>query len=161
MPSNLYEWLAVVGTLIGLAGLVSQIWQFVRSGYRVQVVTSFAWFDTGVELVGIEVRNLGRMAITVQSLSIEPGTTAVHIPIQGFMVGHGSPLPVRLDPHSSQSWYVGRAECRLAIAARPDAQSWVCARVTLATGKTVRSGRLVLDLDAVGPSGQPPGQPPG
>lgn len=137
--------LALIGALSGLVALFAQVWQFALSGYRVKAVVTYGYLPPEMfPLICVEVQNRGRMPITVQGVSLEPGTNKVHAPIHLFGgYTQGASLPHRIESHDAASWAVDRRGCEVAISEQ-GGERWVRARISLATGKTVLSSRKRL-----------------
>ena len=150
--------IAVLGLVLSIVSLIWQAATFVLSGSRVRaelkhgarnadVVVSgppgwqrVASQGLGEEVIGIEVRNVGRMAASIDSVqaALPRGTKTTLL--QSFI---GPPLPHRLDPQSVASWYLPAAPVRATVGAAAEVfkrrnPSKVWMEVTVA-GKVVRS----------------------
>jgi len=122
--------IAVLGLLLSVVGLVWQAATYVLSGGRVKVLlkvgaASARGMLTGAPdrmqgtsmqhlvsqgytqpIIAVEVRNVGRMAVTVNRWSIQHTRGTSFIPI-GYQIGPA--LPYRLEPGASETWAVDEA----------------------------------------------------
>lgn len=90
------------------------------------------------EVVGIEVRNAGRLAINVDSVAAKFGPKLGMAYMQPDWPGNEA-LPFRLEPGSSQSWAVPLVPIRAAIAAVGWTESELLMSAGLGNGKIVRT----------------------
>ena len=151
--------IAVVGLALAAASIAWQAATFVLAGSRVRVdilrgaigrgmlVTAPPehWTTNAIaiqasqgitqEVVAVDVRNVGRMAATVQKLTvyIEDGV--------GFApTGTDPSLPFRLEASSSEKWWVDAAAVSAGlVASKLSPSSKVYIEVALGTGKTIKT----------------------
>jgi hypothetical protein len=126
--------IAVLGLVLSVASLTWQAATFVLSGSRVRADLKYGAANaagalTGPpgstplvsliaqgftdEVLGVEVRNLGRLAATVDRVQV---AIAGGIKLQTLLDVKGPSLPHRLEPQSSASWFVPAAPARRAVA---------------------------------------------
>jgi hypothetical protein len=155
--------IAVLSLVLSVASLTWQAATFVLSGSRVRaelkhgarnastVVTgapgsqdflSLAGQGLTDEVIGIEVRNVGRLAASIQSVSAALASGLKVTPVRELV---GPTLPHTLEPQSAASWFLPAAPIRDVVAfsskgrlKQPDPNK-VWMEVTLGTGKVVRS----------------------
>jgi hypothetical protein len=91
------------------------------------------------EVIAVEVRNIGRMAATVQKITayLEDGIGFGPIQTQ-------PPLPFRLDAGSSERWWIEAEQVRAAMTASKLPRSKVYIAVALGTGKVVKTKSVVI-----------------
>jgi hypothetical protein len=155
--------IAVVGLALAAASLAWQAATFALTGSRVRADVLRGVIGRGVlvtyppenwgsasaaahaaqgfteEVVAVEVRNVGRMAVSVQKITAYLDNGIGLSPVQTQ-----PPLPFRLEPGSSERWWVEAAQVRAAIIASErtgvgGSQSKVHIAVDLATGKVVKT----------------------
>jgi hypothetical protein len=149
---------AVLGLLLSIVSLIWQAATYVLSGSRVRaelkygsrnadVVVSgpagwrrFAAQGLDEEVIGIEVRNVGRMAASIDSIhaALPRGTKTTML--QSII---GPPLPHRLEPQSVASWFLPLEPVRAIVGTaaevfkrRNPSQVWM---EVMVAGKVVRS----------------------
>jgi hypothetical protein len=151
---------AIVGAVTGVAALVWEAVTFVLSGSRVKVALVHVWLGGGsvavtvplsepigkqppsphatVETLGVEVRNVGRLAVSVTDWRIKIGPTEL-ISLRG--VPHNKQLPHRLDVGEENTWFVEVAQIHAAVSAAVGTFGPVeiRARASLGTGKSTTS----------------------
>lgn len=138
----------LIGGFAGVVALVIQIWQFILSGYRIKCEIYEALDpNNGELLIGITVRNKGRLEIKVDQIYIvlEDETRAA---LSAFYPGSviGRDLPIVLRMHSSESWYVKRSNIALQILKNQNTNR-IHASVSLATGKVKYSNTFYFKLN--------------
>lgn len=151
MPSWFTIVAAVVGTVGGLAGVASFIWQMVtwrRSTHRVKVSTARAWFaypdgKTSDEMVSVSAHNTGSGAVTVVAWGIEMGRGGQSLNVTSPLVG-STPLPHRLDSGSSMDVHVQAHHVVEASANYGVPYSKMRPWVRLGTGEQVYAKKRVL-----------------
>lgn len=157
--------IAVVGLALAAASLAWQAATFALTGSRVRADFLFGAIGRGVlityppenwsatsaaahaaqgfteEVVAVEVRNVGRMAVSVQKITAYLDNGIGISPIQTQ-----PPLPFRLEPGSSERWWVEAEEVARAIETskrtgmiQPSHRSKVHIAVGLGTGKVVKT----------------------
>jgi hypothetical protein len=161
--------IAVVGLALAATSLAWQAATFALTGSRVRaeilrggigrgaLVTypPDKWTETSVaalvregftnEVVAVEVRNVGRLPVSVQKITAYLANGIGFSPFETQ-----PPLPFRLEAGSSERWWIEAAQVRAAIAASKDAgiqrsdRSKVHIAVGLATGKVVKTKSIVL-----------------
>jgi hypothetical protein len=160
--------IAVLGLALSVASLSWQAAAFVLSGSRVKVELRHGAQD-GVgnlmhgppgthdarllasqgfvhELLGVQVRNVGRMPVDVEKVeAVLPKGIRFSHP-QGHL---GPSLPHRVQPHSSQTWFLDMQPIRKAVYANAQtfglpATQPVYVAVGLGTGKTAETNQRIL-----------------
>jgi hypothetical protein len=142
---------AVVGTIGGLAGVASLVWQMVtwrRSTHRVTVVPSRAWFGypdgtTSEELVCVSAHNTGSAAVTVVGWGIEMGRGGQDLNVTSPLVG-STPIPHRLESGSSMDVHVQAYHVIEATTDQRVPYAKMRPWVRLGTGEKVYSKKPVL-----------------
>jgi len=154
--------IAVLSLVLSVVSLTWQAATFVLSGSRVRayltrgarnadvVVTApSGWQQLAAqglteEVIGIEVRNVGRLAASIDTVhaALAGGTKTTML--QSIS---GPPLPHRLEPQSSAAWYLPAAPVRAAVGAQAEVlrranpcKVWM--EVTVA-GKIVRTRQSI------------------
>lgn len=145
-------WLSIVGALTGLTALLLQLWQFALSSPRIKV-TAFQGIliSDRVQTIIIQVTNTGRIATTIQSLSIELDWDGPHIPLGAHNRNdyRGPDLPIRLEHLSHEVWTMA---LKTILDAKTEEVSIHIVRglVTLSNGKKKRSRKFEIRPDATG-----------
>jgi hypothetical protein len=130
--------LAALGLVLSVASLSWQAATFVLSGSRVkaelrhgargpgghgglvsgkpglQTLASLAPQGWTEEVLGVEVRNVGRLAVTVTSVAVVHAEKGIKYRPVGALIGEE--LPFRLEAQSSQSWFMSAADVHQMIA---------------------------------------------
>ncbi len=156
--------IAVLGLVLSVASLTWQAATFVLSGSRVradlrhgarnattavsgppgsQQLQFLAAQGFTEEVIGIEVRNVGRLAASIESVA---ATLAGGVQFTQLRDSGGPPLPHTLEPQSAAKWFLPAVPVRAAVAVSSQTlkgadpcKVWM--EVTLGTGKLVRSRR--------------------
>jgi hypothetical protein len=159
--------LAIATAGLGLA-MLSLGWQaatFVLSGSRVRVdilkgslgrgslitgppdtwqdianISALAAQGFTEEVLAVEVRNVGRMPVSVEKVT---ASLANGIAFEESQYQH-APLPYRLEPGSSQKWWVTLPALKAALAASGLQQAEAFFSIGLGTGKIVQTKRTTL-----------------
>jgi len=126
--------IAVLGLVLAVVSLTWQAATFVLSGSRVRAELKHGARNAGVavtgppgsqqlkslaaqgfteEVIGVEVRNVGRLAATVDRVQ---AAIAGGIKLEMLRELAGPSLPHRLEPQSAASWFVPAAPVRRAVA---------------------------------------------
>lgn len=95
-----------------------------------------------VPIVGVTVRNVGRLAVTIQRWSLRETTTRVEFVPVGE--GRGPALPHRLEPGEQATFYT---DARTAAGLRAAAQTAATGRVGVGARVSLGNGRT-LDTEA-------------
>jgi hypothetical protein len=163
--------LASVGLGLALASLGWQAATFVLSGSRVRVELLLGAADPATLRTGrgmlvtypldkwtpdtvalhvgqgmtepllfVEARNVGRMPATVEKIT---AYLTNGVGLEPTMHAH-APLPFRLEPGSSEKWWVSAAMVRAAVPASQPDRMRVHIAVRLGTGKIVRTGSMTV-----------------
>ena len=146
------SWLSILGAITGLTALCLQLWQFALGGARIKVTASQGFsVNTFKQVLIIQVINRGRIAATVQHVSVELGWDGSHIPLaqlnQSVYIGPDS--PIRIEHLAHEVWSVP-------IAMILEAQTEngpihiIRALVTLSNGKKRRSRKFEIRQDGTG-----------
>lgn len=148
-PQN---WLSIIGAATGLTALSLQLWQFVLSGARIKVSAAQGFsITTGQQAMIIQITNRGRIAATVQSVSIELGWDELHIPLsqlnQSTFVGPN--FPIRIEHLAHEIWSMP-LEFILKAQTENVSIHIVRALVTMSTGKKRRSRKFEIRPNATG-----------
>jgi hypothetical protein len=161
--------IAVVGLALAVASLTWQAVTFILTGSRVKAYLRYGAHDGfggvvsappgasldqlaqqgfGHEVLGVEVRNVGRLAVNVDKVEavLDNG-----VRYSEFAPSLGPSLPHRLDAQSSQSWFMPMQPTRAAIRASSQtfghaSRMGVRVSVALGNGKVVvTKDRLLVD----------------
>jgi hypothetical protein len=97
------------------------------------------------EVLFVEVRNVGRMAVTVENVA---ATSADGLSYSKIADPANAALPHRLEPHSGQSWHIDLAPLQAVVNLHGQPRE-VWMTVDLGTGKTLRTKETTLLVPAV------------
>jgi hypothetical protein len=167
---------AIVGVVLAFASLVWQAATFAWSGSRVRVKLrrggirreldgilrmhgplrpsadeKAALHKQGFteEVLFVEVRNVGRMAVTVEHVA---ATSADGLGYMKLADPTNPSLPHRLEPHSGQSWHIDLAPLQAVVNLHGQPRE-VWMTVDLGTGKTLRTKDAALLVPSVAHDG--------
>lgn len=144
------EWvtlgLAIIGTVTGIASLVWQVRMRTRGAHRVIVTASGSQMLYDLALgtkqgpfVQVDASNTGLTAVNVKSWSIAFADGMSAMQMTPSIPGLDVPLPHRLEPGSSVSFYILRSALQAQTGNR-DLRT-ARAQVMLATGQKIASRR--------------------
>lgn len=134
------EWtsvLALYAAIVSTGLLVVEFLKFRTTLERAKISTSsHPSTDTEPGLVGVHVKNKGHTVVTVNRLHFNvPGPHSIPLPSHGVSL-KGPELPVRVEPRSTQSWYVEVNDIRTVLRENGWAYE-VRGVVTLGSGKQI------------------------
>jgi hypothetical protein len=170
LTGSSYDWITPVVAIVGLGlALLSLGWQaatFALSGSRVRAeikrgasgggnaiigpaevwttrtVASLATQGLTTEVLAVSVRNVGRLAVTVDEVAVVFSNRGRYLPPEGSK--GNPPVPWRLEPGSSKTWYAEAIQPRAYLAAARLPDQRVRFAVTLGNGKTVETDRIAI-----------------
>lgn len=160
--------IAVIGAFTGITSLVWTVASHVLTGARVKVELVIGWVAngsvitlpwsshnpskpppfSGIDLqypvVGVQVRNVGRLACSVRgwSVSLDNGVALSHVELP-----MNSPLPHRLDAGEEQTWFAQLSPVLAMIEASRGSNMpprAVFGRATLGDGRAVESSKHLV-----------------
>lgn len=152
---------ALIGALTGVASLVWSVVSHVKSGVRVEVDFTAGYFSAlqktymysdattsedppsashvaGIPVVGITVRNVGRLPARVASACIGNGSVIFKI----LKMVQSPPMPALVDVSDEARWYFDFATIeRLAVASATEGRSsdMLVAEIRLGSGSSISS----------------------
>lgn len=138
---------AAVGAIPGLGALGWNVYEFRKSGPSVDVKASMSMPIFGTQMgdphIQVEATNTGRAPVTLQGWGIAlPGDRSI---VMFHALPYSTPLPHRLEPHSSASFFVEVAEIQRGRRETGVPFSQMRPFVSLATGEKRYAKRVPLD----------------